>query len=153
MNYWNKEKKSWSKEKKNKTGNKDKKNKAWNKDKKNKAWNKDKKNTTWNKEKKNKTWNKEKKGTKWTQSLRPTIKLLKQKKIKKSLQYLLLLKKFKNIIDYKNIKLLKVFLTKYGKIRPRRNTYISVQNQHIVAKTIRKSRVLGLLPFTCDVKI
>jgi ribosomal protein S18 len=80
-------------------------------------------------------------------------KILKTKKNSKSLQYLLILKKFDNVIDYKNIKLLKAFSTKYGKIRPRRKTRISVQKQHAVAKAIRKSRACGLIPFTCDVKI
>ena len=108
----------------------------------------------WNKDKKNTTWNKDKKRTNWNQSLRSTTtKTTKPKKIKKSLQYLLILKKFNNIIDYKNIKLLKAFLTKYGKIRPRRKTRISVQKQHAVARAIRKSRSFGLIPFTCDVKI
>lgn len=107
-------------------------------------------------------WNKDKKGsnlsqkkrTNWNQSLKSTSgKSSRPKKIKKSLQYLLILKKFDNVIDYKNIKLLKAFLTKYGKIRPRRKTRISVQKQHAVAKAIRKSRACGLIPFTCDVKI
>ena len=56
-------------------------------------------------------------------------------------------------VDYKNIKLLKAFLTKYGKIRPRRKTRISIQKQHAVARAIRRSRSSGLIPFTCDVKI
>ena len=95
----------------------------------------------------------EKKRTNWNQSLRSSGKPKKPKKIKKSLQYLLLLKKFNNLIDYKNIKLLKAFLTKYGKIRPRRKTRISLQKQHKIAKAIRKSRAFGLIPFTCNVKI
>jgi small subunit ribosomal protein S18 len=64
----------------------------------------------------------------------------------------LLLRKFNNIIDYKNIKLLKAFLTKYGKIKSRRKTRISIQKQRVVAKAIRKSRAFGLIPFTCDLK-
>jgi ribosomal protein S18 len=107
----------------------------------------------WNKDKKGGNWNKDKKRTSWNQSLRSTTKTTKPKKIKKSLQYLLLLKKFNNNIDYKNIKLLKAFLTKYGKIRARRKTRISIQKQHAIAKAIRKARAVGLIPFTCDVKI
>ena len=79
-------------------------------------------------------------------------KIKRQKKIRKSLQYLLLLKKFNNIIDYKNIKLLKAFLTKYGKIKARRKTRISVQKQRQIAKSIRKARAYKLIPFVCDVK-
>ena len=103
----------------------------------------------WNKEKKNFPL---KKKANWTQSVISPKPLKSEKKIKRSLQYLLLLKKFKNVIDYKNIKLLKAFLTKYGKIRPRRKTRISIQKQRILSKSIRKSRALGLLPFTCDLK-
>jgi len=105
----------------------------------------------WNQKKTN--INPEKKRTNWNQSLRSTSKPKKQKKLKKSLQYLLLLKKFNNLIDYKNIKLLKGFLNKYGKIRPRRKTRISLQKQHQIAKAIRKSRALGLIPFVCNVKL
>ena len=107
----------------------------------------------WNQKQKKTNWTGDKKRTNWNQSLRTNSKLSKPKKIKKSLQYLLLLKKFKNIVDYKNVKLLKAFLTKFGKIRPRRKTRIPVQKQHKIAKAIRKSRALGLIPFTCDVKI
>jgi ribosomal protein S18 len=107
----------------------------------------------WNKDKKSANWGKDKKRTSWNQSLRSTTKTTKPKKIKKSLQYLLLLKKFNNNIDYKNIKLLKAFLTKYGKIRARRKTRVSIQKQHAIAKAIRKARAVGLIPFTCDVKI
>lgn len=110
----------------------------------------------WNKDKKNTTAGGLKKRNNWNQSLRLTTtstKASRPKKIKKSLQYLLILKKFNNIVDYKNIKLLKAFLTKYGKIRSRRKTRVSIQQQRAIAKAIRKSRAVGLIPFTCDVKI
>jgi ribosomal protein S18 len=108
----------------------------------------------WNKEKKNTTLSTGKKRTNWNQSLRPSKSTTgkNDKKIKKSLQYILLLRKFKNVIDYKNIKLLKAFLTKYGKIKSRRKTRVSIQNQRVIAKAIRKSRAFGLIPFTCDLK-
>ena len=63
-----------------------------------------------------------------------------------------MLKKFKTI-DYKNIKLLKAFLTKYGKIRARRKTRVNIQQQRRIAKAIRKARAVGLIPFVCDVKM
>jgi small subunit ribosomal protein S18 len=109
----------------------------------------------WNKDRKRTNFNPQNKRTNWNQSLRSatTAKTTKPKKIKKSLQYLLILKKFNNVIDYKNLKLLKAFLTKYGKIRPRRKTRINVQMQKKVARAIRKSRSFGLIPFTCDVTI
>jgi ribosomal protein S18 len=108
----------------------------------------------WNKEKKNSTLAAGKKRTNWNQSLRPlkSTNGKNDKKIKKSLQYILLLRKFKNVIDYKNIKLLKAFLTKYGKIKSRRKTRVSIQNQRVISKAIRKSRAFGLIPFTCDLK-
>jgi len=106
-------------------------------------WNKDRKNTNWNPQKR----------TNWNQSLRSNnVKGNKQKKIKKVLQYLFVLKKFNNIIDYKNVKLLRAFLTKYGKIRSRRKTRINIQKQRQIAKSIRKARAFKLLPFTCNVK-
>ena len=109
----------------------------------------------WNKDKKNNNSNFQKKKNNWNQSLKSlkALKANKSKKIKKSLQYLLVLKKFNNLIDYKNIKLLRAFLTKYGKIRARRKTRISIQKQHAIAKAIRKARDLKLIPFTVDVKI
>jgi len=106
----------------------------------------------WNKDKKNTTFQQGKKRTNWTQSLSSTRLINTERKIKKSLQYLLLIKKFNNIIDYKNIKLLKAFLNKYGKIRSRRKTRIPVQKQREISKAIRKSRAFGLIPFTCDLK-
>jgi ribosomal protein S18 len=107
----------------------------------------------WNKERKRTSFNPKNKRTNWNQSLRSTTKVTKPKKIRKSLQYLLILKKFNNVIDYKNIKLLKAFLNKYGKIRPRRKTRINVQKQKQIARAIRKSRALGIIPFTCQVTI
>jgi ribosomal protein S18 len=107
----------------------------------------------WNKQKTKTAWNPQPKRTNWNQSLKSgTKKVTKSKKIKKSLQYLLLLKKFNNVIDYKNIKLLKAFLKKYGKIRSRRKSRSSVQKQRRVAKAIRRARAFGIIPFVCDVK-
>jgi len=49
--------------------------------------------------------------------------------------------------SYKNIKLLKIFLTKQGKILPRQITRLKIQQQKKVAKTIKRARLLSLLPF------
>jgi ribosomal protein S18 len=105
----------------------------------------------WNKDKKNLLANSAKKRTNWNQSLLSIKSNKSEKKIKKSLQYLLLLKKFDQVIDYKNIQLLKAFLNKYGKIRSRRKTRIPIQLQRSISKAIRKSRAFGLIPFTCNV--
>jgi small subunit ribosomal protein S18 len=88
----------------------------------------------------------------WDQSLRSLTKTKKTKRIRKSLQYLLVLKKFDNVVDYKNPKLLSAFLNKYGKILPRRKTQLSIQQQRAVSKAIRKARALKIIPFTYDVK-
>ena len=106
----------------------------------------------WNKDKKKTNTKNDKKRSNWNQTLTKNTKN-KSKKIKKSLQYLLILRKFNDVIDFKNIKLLRAFLTKYGKIRPRRKTRVSIQTQKKVAKAIRKARAFRLIPFTCDVKI
>lgn len=106
----------------------------------------------WNKDKRKIGFN-SKKNNNWNQSLKskdnnPNTK----KRVRKSLQYLLILKKFDNVIDYKNVKLLSAFLNRYGKIKPRRKTRLSVQKQRAIAKAIRKARALKILPPVCDVK-
>jgi small subunit ribosomal protein S18 len=50
-------------------------------------------------------------------------------------------------IDYKDIDLLKLFITEQGKILPRRATGVTVQQQRKLAKAIKRARVLSLLPF------
>ena len=50
-------------------------------------------------------------------------------------------------IDYKDIDLLKLFITEQGKILPRRATGVTVQQQRQIAKAIKRARVLSLLPY------
>ena len=50
-------------------------------------------------------------------------------------------------IDYKDIDLLKLFVTEQGKILPRRATGVTVQQQRKLAKAIKRARILSLLPF------
>lgn len=50
-------------------------------------------------------------------------------------------------IDYKDIDLLKLFITEQGKILPRRATGITVQQQRKISKAIKQARILSLLPF------
>ena len=106
----------------------------------------------WQTQKREKNKLPQKRRTNWNQSLR-SKKNTRPRKLKKSLQYLLVLKKFHNLIDYKNVKLLRAFLTKHGKIRSRRKTRISLQKQRTISKAIRKARAFRLIPFTCDVKL
>ena len=50
-------------------------------------------------------------------------------------------------IDYKNIELLTLFLTKQGKILPRRVTGVTSQQQRKLAKAIKQARILALFSF------
>ncbi len=50
-------------------------------------------------------------------------------------------------IDYKNINLLKKFITKYGKIAPRYYKGTSLKKQKELAKAVKNARIMGLLPF------
>ena len=56
----------------------------------------------------------------------------------------------KQKIDYKDIDLLKLFITEQGKILPRRATGVTVQQQRKIAKAIKRARVLSLLPFVAE---
>ena len=53
-------------------------------------------------------------------------------------------------IDYKDIDLLKSFITEQGKILPRRATGVTVQQQRQIAKAIKRARILSLLPFVAS---
>ena len=53
-------------------------------------------------------------------------------------------------IDYKDVNLLKRFLSERGKIVPRRVSGVSAQQQRAVALAIKHARFLGLLPYTKD---
>jgi small subunit ribosomal protein S18 len=50
--------------------------------------------------------------------------------------------------DYRNVEVLRRFLSETGKILPRRRTGLSAKEQRILAKSIKRARILGLLPFT-----
>lgn len=49
-------------------------------------------------------------------------------------------------IEYKRLGLLRHFLTKYGKIRPRRVSKIPLKQQRKISKAIRRARGVGLIP-------
>jgi len=53
-------------------------------------------------------------------------------------------------VRYKNIPLLISFMTEQGKILPRRATGVTVQQQRQIAKSIKRARILGLLPFVAS---
>lgn len=52
------------------------------------------------------------------------------------------------ITDYKDVKMLKRFISDTGKILPRRRTGLSAKNQRRIAQTIKVARQLALLPYT-----
>jgi small subunit ribosomal protein S18 len=50
-------------------------------------------------------------------------------------------------IDYKDVDLLRKFVTERGKILPRRITGLTAQQQRALTSAIKRARVLALLPF------
>ena len=50
-------------------------------------------------------------------------------------------------VDYKDIDLLKRFISERGKILPRRVTGTYAKNQRKLTRAIKRARVMGLLPF------
>lgn len=55
-------------------------------------------------------------------------------------------------IDYKDVDLLKKFISERGKILPRRVTGTSAKYQRKLTSAIKVSRIMGLLPFTSEDK-
>lgn len=51
------------------------------------------------------------------------------------------------VIDYKDVATLKRFISERGKIRSRRITGVSVQEQRKLAKAIKNAREMALLPY------
>ena len=50
-----------------------------------------------------------------------------------------------DVIDYKDIVLLKKFLTDRGKVMPRRFTGVTAKAQRLVVVAVKRARFLGLL--------
>lgn len=50
--------------------------------------------------------------------------------------------------DYKDVELLKRFISEKGKILPRRVTGTCAKHQRALTTAIKRARVMGLLPFT-----
>ena len=51
-------------------------------------------------------------------------------------------------VDYKDVNLLRKFISDRGKIRSRRVTGLTMQQQRAVAKAIKNAREMALLPYT-----
>ena len=52
------------------------------------------------------------------------------------------------ITDYKDVKMLRRFVSDTGKILPRRRTGLSAKHQRRIAQTIKLARQMALLPYT-----
>ncbi|MGB3512195.1 MAG: 30S ribosomal protein S18 [Microcoleaceae cyanobacterium] len=50
-------------------------------------------------------------------------------------------------IDYKDVELLKKFVTERGKILPRRITGLTSKQQRDLTKSIKRARLVALLPY------
>ena len=53
-----------------------------------------------------------------------------------------------NYIDYKDVKLLRQYISRHGKIVPRYYTGVSLKHQKALARAIKRARTMGLLSFT-----
>ena len=53
-------------------------------------------------------------------------------------------------IDYKDVEMLKQFITPNGKIAPRRTTGTCAKHQRELAVAIKNARFMGLLPYIAD---
>ncbi len=50
-------------------------------------------------------------------------------------------------IDYKDVDLLRKFITERGKILPRRITGLTAKQQRTLTVSIKRARIMALLPF------
>ena len=55
-----------------------------------------------------------------------------------------------DVVDYKDTALLRKFISDRGKIRARRVTGVTVQQQRQLAKAIKNAREMALLPYTSN---
>ena len=52
------------------------------------------------------------------------------------------------VIDYKDVALLRKFISDRGKIRARRVTGVSTQEQRKIARAVKNAREMALLPYS-----
>lgn len=55
-----------------------------------------------------------------------------------------------DLIDYKDLDLIKRFLNEQGKILPRRITGLSAKYQRQLTRAVKRARHLALVPFVAD---
>lgn len=56
--------------------------------------------------------------------------------------------KTNEVVDYKNVQLLRKFMTPSYKIMPKRLTKLCAKHQRAVGRAIKRARIIALLPFT-----
>lgn len=54
------------------------------------------------------------------------------------------------VIDYKNVEMLRRYLTDHGKIKPRRKVGTCARHQRVLSAAIKRSRHVALLPFVSE---
>lgn len=57
-----------------------------------------------------------------------------------------------NVVDYKDTVLLRKFISDRGKIRARRVTGVSVQEQRQIARAVKNAREMALLPYASSAR-
>ena len=55
-------------------------------------------------------------------------------------------------VDYKDVQTLRKFISERGKIRARRVTGVSVQEQRLIAKAVKNAREMALLPYSSSAR-
>ena len=53
-------------------------------------------------------------------------------------------------IDYKNVEMLRRYLTDHGKIKPRRKVGTCARHQRVLSAAIKRARHVALLPFVTE---
>ena len=56
------------------------------------------------------------------------------------------------VIDYKDVALLRKFISDRGKIRARRVTGVTVQEQRKIARAVKNAREMALLPYSSSAR-
>ena len=56
------------------------------------------------------------------------------------------------VVDYKDTALLRKFISDRGKIRARRVTGVSVQEQRAIARAVKNAREMALLPYSSSAR-
>lgn len=71
----------------------------------------------------------------------------KENKKEKKIRQRKFIKRAAKKVTYKDVNLLKLFLTRQGKILPRKITGLTAQQQKKISKAVKHARILALLPF------